>query len=1809
MDSPHSLGQSQDTGLGGWHPAQRPNTDEASDLQTGGKAGFNALSRPDGDIATSPGITSSTFGLELPAQQSHANGSSANPNTSLEDTQEYTTEFSAADCMTSAGDSEDNLDGYQQHNGFLEEQDDVGARSVLHEQNVRGDPQHDPQMSPNGIEDETVAQDASFPLATSRGLSGKSLKPTGSMFREEPNSDDFAILGVSDRTNSFPDVPPVQTSKMPLHALPHSQAEDIMEEDEAENIMDFSAQEKGTFAKDSGDSAAQNPFGDHENDGVDDFYSRGANVQGGDMPTPPDDEARYEEGLPLVSPGSQDDEVSHSLEAEQETDAGILNDASTSGDDFFDNIAKPISDDHSFRPQALDRKTTSQVLGSMSYAPHDETHDGIDAANDRPAPTNLTGGDIAVSSSTVIEQILAEQRSDGVKTEGKDEDLAAMWQAALDDDELLDENPALDPSSLFEDDGEDFLASGDDQFQAQPASSPDLQPEYSPDGRMQGFTNPSTPGVLSGSSTFNRYTPNVLAGPQIQPPQAYGPQQSFAGPNQTFPPSRETSNDSFPAPDSFQGYSRQPLAYGNLSSSLRPQMPSSAQSFADKSKGGYTSPYDLPMDVAKPKKRNYTQQLRPGTGISTPANRPAPPPRSSSMFTSGAPVAAEAPPPVPSLPSSTRSLPGAPVTSSAPKPKTGAAGFFEDLPSAKPRQSTQSTRHAPPVQQSTGPTQISPQGPQSHQHTAPQAVAHLGSSSGALSPEQTYGLVPPARAGLYDNVPQQAPTKPAASNVNSRYSPAPPSQNHVPPARTRYAASPSGGPRAPPPQARPFQPRTSSPLAQAGPNSQHQQHNIDNRQIPSKNGQHLPFAEGYEQDVPVAAVHHSTISEVSQNNQTSPPPQSSRHGPLSSSSTPTYAINTPESDQPPSTSHSSGGQYQEQQVPENDHVGFAPPRRSQTQSPGAVRSQPSLPSRAKDVYQRPASVNERAVQKPLPAASTSNMYPNSGRARGFSQSMDYIIPTDGREHDPLERWKGCPIFRFGFGGTTVSTFPKQIPRYTSGRNKPKMKCSPGEVKVQALKALALDEDFKDFPGPLKSKNKKKEVLEWLHRRITQMEREYEVLTPSSVLPDPRKRHEEKILLWRILQILVEYDGVIEGKAPAEKAVRVILSPALAEVTTDSLPPSSNTQLLGITRSTGSSNIAEPTTPQDLESLRQILIQGDREKAVWHALDRRMWAHAMLISSTMEKNIWKQVLQEFIRQEVKSFGDNTESLAALYQIFAGNWEESVDELVPPSARAGLQFVSKAANAGPTRNALEGLDRWRETLTLALSNRSPEDGKAFEALGRLLSGYGRTEAAHICFIFAKSPSMFGGADEPSVNIALLGADHLNQSEDFGRDVDSILLTEIYDFACTVLAPSPSATVSPHLQAYKLCHAMLLAEFGYRSEAQQYCESITSALKLTTKRSPYYHDILFGKLEDLVGRLRQAPIDNSASWMSKPSLDKVGGSLFSKFNQFIAGDDSDADSAASAKGTNLAAGPFAGVSGGTPNASRPSSSGDIYGSYPAPQPFSGGGAAASRYAPSGQYAPQGQYTPRSSLEQNGRPSQEYRGPSQYEGLKPTNMHPQPSPTLSRQNSSANIYQQPPQQQARSSYQPQGYPTRSEGYLPTPPSHPEDMSEPPSEELSESLYEQEAYRPTPPLASQPMQSPQGQYEAGTGAPAYGQPSQTFAEPPPSYLPPASSYEPPIHESNYSASGFEPPSTNAYQLSSYGYDAYNAAPEVESPVEERSKKKSLMDDDDDDFVARAAAVLKQEKAQKDREADDAFRKAAEADGRFTLLMNLVFRH
>ena len=1593
--------------------------------------------------------------------------------------------------------------------------------------------------------------------------------------------------GQFERTNSFPAIPPPQEhSTKTQHSLSRSQAGGIMEEHEAHEFMEKEAPYDAPRTNSAVAEAVQDPFDSIEGGEDANFFANPPIVQSTVSTAAVDEESRYEEGLPLVPSTSHPEQLDLPHGGTHDSQASAF--AEMDNEDYFSNKASPAQPKgpSSSPPPSLDRKSTSQVLDSMHYPPHNVNHTEPEATEERPSLADLTGGGIAVSTSTVKSQVFAERPTNQTTSEPKDEDLAEMWKAALGDDDLLVEDEAsVDPSSFFEDDGEGFLEEAQDPQEGplsdSTASPPILQPVYAPDGSMQGFGTSNT----NPKSAQNRYQPSST----FQAPQV-APYTVDAGPNGAASMHQQTRaapglNQPGYSPGGFaNALGQRPSTAQPLS--LRPQLPPSTQSFADKSKGGYTSPYDLPMDVTRPKKRTPYQQTRPNPDAQAASARP-PPPRSSSMFASAAPPMGSQPP-VPHLPSAQLNPAVSNVISPSLKSSPSVGNFFEELPS-KPRQASIVNRNISPTSRPTPPPLISPQRDPPKQSSLTEQVPPR-----ATRIPQQYQLVPPERMSLYENTPHTEPNIQPLPAINARYSPAPTKASSVPPPPNRYAASPSAGSR-PSSQALHFQPRTSSPLAQSHAlphrNPQQSISELPLQHPQSNSRQSLPLQSRVSVNLPVPS-HQSperpprsaSHVEHERNSQPPHPPQfrgspPSLNAPLNAplSNTPSdssYAMNTPEPGRSSSDGSSSLHHPYEPDVDTPEVSVRRIPRRSQTQSPGAGKYLPEVPVNTQNLYQRPASVNDHI------SAPSSQILPpsvNSERQgeRTFSKELNYVRPTDGRELDHLGRWKGCPIISFGFGGAIVTSFPKHIPRYATGQTAPMIKCSPGEVKLQDGKVLPLDDDIATFPGPLKSKSKKKEVIEWLQKRIQQLEFDRNSPYDSGTLPDPRTRHEEKILLWKIVRVLVEHDGVVDGNSSAVNAVRTILSPELTPGYDAAIPLQPfNASLVGIMQR-GSRTIQDTGKAEAVEELRKQLLHGEREQAVWHAVDNRLWAHAMLLSSTLDRSIWKQVSQEFVRQEVKTLGDNTEPLSALYQIFAGNWDESMDELVPPSARAGLQMVSKTASTGPTKNALDGLDRWRETLTLILSNRTPDDGNALVSLGQLLGGYGRTEAAHICYMFAKTPGLFGGPDDPQVSVALLGADHLRDPLDYSRDFDSVLLTEVYDFARTVLASSSAATVSPHLQSYKLYHAMILAEYGYKTEAQQYCEVITSALKSTTKPSPYYHSLLFGALDNLTDRLRQAPRDSSGSWISKPSIDKVSGSIWAKFNQYVAGDESDAASTGSSKAPDQEVGPFGRVNGDSPTLSRHPSSGDLYSSYPAGMGISS--SAPMVNAPNSRYTPAALHTPRSSLEQTGRSSQEYQRPTQGDLLRPSFAQQQ---YQSRPTSSTSSYHEPYKPVSQSS----NYPPRTESYMPTPPSQPEHMPLAP-DELSSSLYEQDSYQPSPQLEPEKSQETD---QPGPGAPVIN----SYGPPLSEYNASSSSYEPP------SADGYEPPTSNGYEPPSYNPDV---AENVESPVEEKPKKRSFMDDDEDnDFEARAAAHRKAEKERKDREAKEAFRRAAEADGNCT---------
>ncbi|KAF2672013.1 hypothetical protein BT63DRAFT_437905 [Microthyrium microscopicum] len=1545
----------------------------------------------------------------------------------------------------------------------------------------------------------------------------------------------------------------------------------------------------------------------------------------------------------------------------------------TSGDDFFDQIGQTKDDivpgqeflgtEQQNEPDlsqagVLEEQANAEAEAGFFDQSLQEEHFGANSAEpvaaqsikpelsffDHPVQSAEAPGDDFFS-----QVAAASQPSDPVATlDGPSEqpnpppqaDLSALWDNAFGDDELLVEPVDTTITGTLamlggpEETNQELAwgeGTGGDDFltELKTTNANDAQPST---GSAGNEAEVSWDDAFADDDEFlSGFAAAASAEPSSQP----APAQPVGSTRQPLTSSRSYMpiQSSAPTLQTARSMSFHPQ---QLSSSFQavPQPPTPTDSAAESSvrlQGNYHSPYDLPDDFVKPKPRprpSATPQL--GSYSPGPASGFQEPPRSTSL-----------PPPVPGIQSSHSMQPTAPTQAS---PAKSNQGFFEDLP-VVPRQRgpapsgrytpQASTPNLPPPGPSFGnriPSDV-PFGlavgfpPNNVPSSLPTQPLSTTSSYAAPPRTSSYTQPPPIQSQIPAAVPPptshtlmhtasqpslgtelrvperlapyaddqgsvRSATVPAVAppSSSSRYSPAPP----LKPTQTRHPSDP-GAARA---QLQTYAPRTSSPLtlqpivSPEAPTSHppinqhappHHRETSFNRYSATVNQSPLETVEENDspanQQIPQAMI--PVPSQVQAARQMTPPPP--RSGLSSLTSSPRKRNNYVPLASPPD-------------------LGFAPPKRSQTSSPGAVLKASKSILTSMD---RPASAQgalsptkSRAGPMVYPSVQSvgSNLSPLAPKPN-IPHPSQMIQPQDERASDPLQRWRGHPVFTWGGHGTVVTAFPTYLPRYVAGQALPLMQTGGGEFKVRNINTIspALDQLSK-FPGPLK-KNKKKELLVWLKSGVERSEGELRTqqIQPSLGSND-FARIQERIILWKVLSLLVEHDGVLDGKPETLDAVKSLL--AIQEDT--SMPP--DTAAL----ESAATILPDAPTPKELGILRSHLKDGQGEKAVWHAVDQRLWGPAMLIASTLDKDIWKQVIQEFVRKEVRD-----KALAALFQVFAGNWDESIDELVSVSARAGFQMVSTAAAPSAQQDGLAGLEKWRETLLLILNNRSPGDSQALIAIGRVLSSYGRFEAAHICFIFAGSQAFFGGADDPRTTFSLVGGDPTALGSDFGGDLEAILLSEVYEYVLSI-SPSPITPI-PHLQAYKLYHAEVLTENGLRSDAQQYCETISSHIHSKTKASPYYNVALMQSVETLSKRLSEAPVDSSTSW--KPSIDKVSSSLWGKFNSFVVGEDktdTPNDSRPSSEH-----GQFKRFAGDTPPISAEPSVADLYGAYQSGAASVPSISSNSRYAPSNTYAPRrgnehatqnsygpgGQYQPRSSLESS-RSSQDGYSRRSLEGhpLSPKRVASFPVlPPLSQQTPNTNGLSVPTtngsglsRPHSASPYHPQPVSQSSyDGYQPQPMDN--------ANGSASYGYQSQAPGATSPYApqssygqlgaSEPMNMRQDESQRGNSGIQSHSPYESHV---PSYEEPQTpGYEQP--NQSQESSGYQP----------YSYQPYEPEPEQSEGQElqqaddedNKAKKKSFMDDDDDDdLIARAAALKNSNKSKADQAADEAFRKAAAAD-------------
>ncbi|EIN07345.1 hypothetical protein PUNSTDRAFT_105006 [Punctularia strigosozonata HHB-11173 SS5] len=548
-------------------------------------------------------------------------------------------------------------------------------------------------------------------------------------------------------------------------------------------------------------------------------------------------------------------------------------------------------------------------------------------------------------------------------------------------------------------------------------------------------------------------------------------------------------------------------------------------------------------------------------------------------------------------------------------------------------------------------------------------------------------------------------------------------------------------------------------------------------------------------------------------------------------------------------------------------------------------------------------------------------------------------PTLLGANDPLGRTSArAPVISFGAGGRFVTCLHGSGTLNT-GFDVALATRQSTDVRIQKLHDVipqsALDTTEVVFPGPLfndpgtpttslvgtgaaaKTKAKKAKVLQYLEDRANELDRGLGYLSTDSI---EHSHAEGKLALVRLLKVMVENDGKLTGSAAIDTAVRAALVPRLANSTGDAAD-SLHTPALGYAGIPSlHSNEAPLATYQvrasSLDKIQDFLIRGERKKACHYAADEKLWAHAMVIASSVDKDTWKEVVNDFVRSELgvrEEKSNGREALRVAYSLFAGQGAAAVEELLPPklltrtlgqTLTAGPLQVPPIAHGTPispnfphpektARVPAESLAKWPETAAmLASSPMTPDSAAALVALGDYLMSNDWIEAAHACYLLSSQAHLIGGSRAPSARIVLVGSQSPHLRLNFHKDSDPVIFSEIAEFAAS-LTPAPKGQEPfpgwAHLQPYKLVRAYHLAELGHTQAANRYCEAIRNSL---TRPSPYLNMAFADELKALHDRLTAVPqLDKAGSWiggkMAKPSLDSIGNWLEGRFTKFIAGE----------------------------------------------------------------------------------------------------------------------------------------------------------------------------------------------------------------------------------------------------------------------------------------------------------------------------------
>jgi len=66
----------------------------------------------------------------------------------------------------------------------------------------------------------------------------------------------------------------------------------------------------------------------------------------------------------------------------------------------------------------------------------------------------------------------------------------------------------------------------------------------------------------------------------------------------------------------------------------------------------------------------------------------------------------------------------------------------------------------------------------------------------------------------------------------------------------------------------------------------------------------------------------------------------------------------------------------------------------------------------------------------------------------------------------------------------------------------------------------------------------------------------------------------------------------------------------------------------------------------------MLLNGDKREATQYAASAGLWSHALVISSCVDQELWKEIVSRFASAELEGGGPGTSAMKASYALFSG-----------------------------------------------------------------------------------------------------------------------------------------------------------------------------------------------------------------------------------------------------------------------------------------------------------------------------------------------------------------------------------------------------------------------------------------------------------------------------------------------------------------------------------------------------------------------------